>query len=134
MVHQIEIRVKCPSCNHLLNNNDVLIDNLPSVELDAKLDNKKGKIYLSQVYGNFGKIFKNIDDIKDSIVEFSCPHCHKPFPVIQKCECKASMIGLKLDVGGLIKVCSRNGCQKHPMEFENIEDVILLTTKKGDQD
>ena len=104
----------------------VLIDGLPAIELEAKLGEKIGKIYLSQEYGSYEKVFENVDDVVGSVAVFSCPHCHQPFPVVQICECKAPMIGLQLEVGGMIKICSRNGCKRHSLEFEDVNDAFML--------
>ncbi|GAB4332071.1 MAG: hypothetical protein Kow0037_09200 [Calditrichia bacterium] len=126
MTHSIHVQVKCPNCSVSLQNEKVSIDQLPSIELEAKLEDKVGKIYLSQLYGSFAKKFEGVKDIMGSIASFSCPHCHQPFPVVQICDCKAPLIGLQLEVGGLIKICSRNGCKKHALEFEDVNDALKL--------
>lgn len=126
MSHPIQIQVKCPQCNKSLMNKETMIDRLPSIELEAKVAEKLGEIYLSQEYGSYQKQFEDVDDVMGSVATFSCPHCHQPFPVIQLCDCKAPMIGLQLEVGGKIKICSRNGCQRHSLEFEDINDAFML--------
>lgn len=129
MTHQIQISVKCPTCHHSLMNGDILIDQLPSIELEAKIGEKVGRIYLSQIYGSYYKKFVGVDDIVGSIAVFSCPHCHQPLPVIQNCECRAPEVGMQLEVGGIIKICSRNGCRKHSLEFEDVNDAFMLLMK-----
>jgi len=113
----IKILVKCPDCNNSLINSELRIDGLPSIGLKAKVADKMGHIYLSQLYGSFTKRFENVDDIEDSIAEFSCPHCYKPFPVQGTCDCKAPIIAFALQIGGIIKICTRNGCSNHSLEF-----------------
>ena len=40
--------------------------------------------------------------------------------------CQAPVIGLSLASGGIIKVCSRNGCRHHSLEFEDSRDALEL--------
>ena len=129
MSHQIKIPVKCPLCHKSLLNKDTLIDDLPAIEIEAKVSEKVGRIFLSQIYGSFSKIFENVDDVIGSIAILSCSKCHQPFPVIQNCECRAPLVGMQLEVGGIIKICSRNGCKKHSLEFEDVNDAFMLLMK-----
>lgn len=129
MSHQIEISVKCPNCHHTLMTDSELIDDLPVIELEAKVADKIGKILLSQVYGSYTKKFVGVDDIVGTIATLFCPHCHQPLPVIQNCECRAPLVGMQLDVGGIIKICSRNGCKRHSLEFEDVNDAFMLLMK-----
>jgi hypothetical protein len=129
MSHQIKIPVKCPGCHESLLNKDILVDDLPAIELEAKIADKVGKIFLSQIYGSFSKKFEDVDDVIGSVAIFSCPGCHQPFPVIQNCECRAPLVGMQLEVGGVIKICSRNGCKRHSLEFEDVNDAFMLLMK-----
>jgi hypothetical protein len=104
----------------------VQVDRLPSIGLGAKVTNVTGIIYLSQLYGSFNKQFERVQDIPESIADFHCPRCQKAFPVCKICDCRAPVIELHLEVGGKIKICSRNGCKHHALEFENANDAFLL--------
>jgi len=127
MAHGIHIHVQCPQCHQSLMTPAPKIDHLDSIQLLVKIQNKIGHLYLSQIYGSYAKIFENVDDLADVVVECSCPHCYRPFPVHQACgSCGAAVIGLSLAVGGTIKVCSRNGCQHHSLEFEDSQDALNL--------
>lgn len=126
MSNRIQIPVKCVNCGESLMNPKVLIDDLPAIELEAKLGEKVGEIFLSQEYGSYNKEFRNLNDSVGSIATLSCPKCHQPFPVVQICDCKAPMVGLQLEVGGIIKICTRNGCKKHALEFEDVNDAFTL--------
>ena len=126
MSHMLNIKVKCPNCKKSLMNPQFPVDDLPSIHVQVKIGNKIGRIYLSQVYGSYNKHFENVDDIPDSIAEFSCLECQKPFPAYEKCGCKATMIGFSLIGGGTIKICTRNGCKKHSLEFVNANDAFSL--------
>ena len=60
---RVRILVKCPSCKKSLMNPDVQVDDLPSIHLGAKVLEKTGNIYLSQIYASFNKKFEDVDDI-----------------------------------------------------------------------
>ena len=122
----IKILVKCPACGKSLMNPDVRLDDLPSIDLEVKIGKKVGHIYLSQVYGSYNKKFDGVDDIDGVIYSLFCPDCGKPLPVYQTCECKAPIVGLQLQAGGIIKICSRNGCKNHSLEFTNVNDAFEL--------
>ncbi len=55
MTGSIKILVKCPACGKSLMNPDVRLDDLPSIDLETKIEKKSGHIYLSQVYGSYNK-------------------------------------------------------------------------------
>jgi hypothetical protein len=127
MAHGLHIQVKCPHCGKSLMTPEPKIDQLDSIQFLSKIGNRIGHLYLSQVYGSYEKIFENIEDLPDAVVECSCPHCYRPFPVHHACgSCSAAVIGLDLKVGGIIKVCTRNGCAHHSLEFEDSQDALNL--------
>jgi hypothetical protein len=127
MAHGLHIQVKCPHCGKSLMTPEPKIDQLDSIQFLSKIGNRIGHLYLSQVYGSYEKIFENIEDLSDAVVECSCPHCYRPFPVHHACgSCSAAVIGLDLKVGGIIKVCTRNGCAHHSLEFEDSQDALNL--------
>ena len=127
MAHGIHIQVQCPHCGKPLMATDPQIDQLDSIQLLVKIGDQIGHLYLSQVYGSYEKHFENVANIPDAVIECSCPHCFRPFPIHQPCgNCGAAVIGLDLKVGGIIKVCSRNGCKHHSLEFEDSQDALNL--------
>jgi len=126
MAHQIEVSVKCPNCGKSLMNPSVQVDNLPSIELEAVIENKKGRIYLSQIYGSYNKIFEGVDDILDAVVQCACPSCHELLPIVKSCTCKAPAASVNLELGGSVNFCTRNGCKGHSLEFENPDDAFKL--------
>ena len=127
MAHGIHIAVRCPHCGVSLMTAERKIDHLDAIKFFVKIADRIGHLYLSQVYGSYAKIFEGVDDQGDAVVECSCPHCFQPFPVHQTCAaCQAPVIGLSLASGGIIKVCSRNGCRHHSLEFEDSRDALEL--------
>ncbi|MBF0573668.1 MAG: hypothetical protein HQK69_07905 [Desulfamplus sp.] len=131
MSSQIKIEVSCPSCLKSLMNPQVKVDDLPSIEILAKLSGKSGTIFLSQIYGSYEKKFVNVEDINDAVVDCSCPKCQKPFPIQKICSCNAPLATLNLDIGGRINFCTRNGCPHHSVEFENLDSAFILFQKQN---
>lgn len=132
MSGRIQIEVKCPQCRNALNTPNVQLDQLDAIHISAKIGPSLGDLYLSQIYGSYLKRFEGIEDVPEAVVECSCPHCHTPFPMHGVCECRAPIIGLDLKVGGVIKVCTRNGCKRHWLEFENADDAFYLFRCQSD--
>jgi hypothetical protein len=95
------------------------IDAAPSVAADVRVGDKTGKVFLSAIYGSYN--FEITVPCKDGEVgEFSCPHCRKALAGLRTCElCRAPMAAFALREGGLIQICSRRGCRKHLIEFED---------------
>lgn len=126
MGRRVRILVKCIACKKSLMNPDVQVDDLPSIHPGAKVLEKTGNIYLSRIYGSFNKKFEDVDDITGSVAPFFCPHCHNPFPAHEMRECGAPMIGLNLEVGGVIKIGTRNGCEHHLPQFVEADNIFSL--------
>jgi len=123
----INVAVKCPRCGHSLMNPRAEVDGLPGIDLEAMVRSRLGHVFLSQVYGCYDKQFSGVEDVEGSIASFSCPHCHEPLPVVGDCDdCGAPMIELRLQIGGLVKICTRNGCRKHALEFEDADQLFEL--------
>lgn len=122
----IKVEVNCPSCRKSLMNPAIKVDDLPSIQISAKISGKSGLVYLSQIYGSYQKKFVGVEDISDTVVDCFCPHCHTPFPIHKVCSCNAPVATVNLVIGGRIHFCTRNGCKHHSMEFENIDDAYLM--------
>lgn len=122
----IRLPAKCPKCAAPLMSAQVRVDGLPSVDMLARVGGLQGHIYLSQVYGSYDKRFAGVADISGSVAESSCPHCREPFPYQLPCACGAPMIGVDLVCGGIIKICTRNGCRRHFLQFVDVDDAFTL--------
>lgn len=131
MAHILKILVMCPNCKKSLMAPERQIDGLDAIRISARVLKSEGDIYLSQVYGSYRKEFNGVINVEGTIVEGACPHCHTPFPIQQECECGASIFGLALQGGGIINVCSRNGCKQHSLEFENADDAFDLFRRQN---
>ncbi|MCK4663347.1 MAG: hypothetical protein KAT68_10810 [Bacteroidales bacterium] len=117
----INLSLKCPVCGKSLMDKDHLVDNNPSIKLNIEVDNKKGTIRLSSVYGSYNYTC-NIKILENTIAKFSCPHCFSEIKSEVKCtSCQAPMVPFHLDMGGKVSICSRSGCKNHFVEFDDLE-------------
>jgi hypothetical protein len=107
-------------------NDAVLVDGLPSIELEVAVDKQHGRLYLSQIYGSYEKIFEGVEDVPDAVVQCSCPACHNLLPIVKTCTYKAPVASVNLEMGGSVNFCTRNGCRAHSLEFENSDDAFKL--------
>lgn len=120
----IALRVNCPLCGKSLMDPKTLVDNIPGVKLNISFDDNKGTIHLSSIYGSFNYT-TNLKIPMGKEVTFSCPHCEKEITSDQKCvECSAHMVPLKIENDGIVRICSRAGCKKHSVEFEDISQAL----------
>ncbi len=120
------LAAKCPRCLSPLACRAVEVDGLPSIDLLAGIGDRVGHVHLSAIYGSFHRRFCGFPDIPGSVAEFCCPRCHEPFPIHGLCLCKAPMVAVDLAGGGFLRICSRNGCRQHHLEFEEANDAFLL--------
>lgn len=120
----ITVRVKCPGCGKSLMDEDLQIDSYPSIRVVVKSGGKKGDLNLSSVYGSY-RLRQDFETKKGAMARFFCPHCGGELEGSRRCEkCGAPMIPLALQEGGLVQICSRRGCKKHLIEFEDPEAEI----------
>lgn len=104
--------------------NDNLVDKLPSVRTIIQYGDKRGNLYLSSLYGSYN-VISEIKPPKDEIVIFFCPHCNAALTTKFLCdECNAPMVAFEFIGGSKILICSRKGCKKHFIEFEDLEKQI----------
>lgn len=124
MYEFISVKVKCPICNKSLMDEEHLVDNKPSIKFDIDIQGTKGTINLSSIYGSYN-YRTDIDIPKDTVAEFSCPHCRAKLETKELCgDCDAPMVNVCLDMGGKVTFCSRNGCKKHSAEFEDLTSAL----------
>ena len=106
MLNLVPVNVKCPICGKPLVNKDCLVDNVPSIKLNISVDDKKGFICLSSIYGSYN-YSSNIEIPEGTIVKFYCFHCKHELISPLECEkCSAPMVRLNLIEGGKISFCS----------------------------
>jgi len=124
----INVEVCCPYCQKSLMNKQNRIKDVPSIELIGMLAQSvaipAATIRLSAFYGDY-QIETSLVIPPDTIVEFACPFCHKVLTSSRACDaCRAPMVALEFPRGGKVQFCSRRGCKKHLIEFEDPEEEL----------
>jgi len=115
----IVVSVKCPHCGKSLMDKSKLIDGKPSIAVKISYAGKKGVLYLSSVYGSYN-IQTELDVPRSKIAGFRCIYCNKDLKIARNCDlCNAPMVAFELKDGGKVSICSRRGCRKHVIEFED---------------
>lgn len=116
----VTLNLRCPVCGKSLMDHDKLVDNEKSVRLIIEVQGKKGVIRLSSVYGSYNYI-SDIEIPDGEIAKFYCTHCKSQIVSEEKCEiCGAPLSTLNIDFGGKVSICTRKGCQKHFLEFSDL--------------
>lgn len=124
MLNLVTVQLKCVHCGLLLVDPEHLVDNVPSIKLYLKIGEKEGYIWLSSIYGSYN--LESSIEIKDGeIAQFKCPKCFHELKSADLCsECGAPMVDFHLVEGGKVSLCSRAGCKKHSIEFEDLATAI----------
>ncbi|MBM4400033.1 MAG: hypothetical protein FJ041_06885 [Candidatus Cloacimonetes bacterium] len=124
MFNMITLKVKCPLCSASLMDKEQLVDNEPGIKLEISIGKKKGNIWLSSIYESYN-YYSDIEITQNEIAEFHCPHCHKQIVSEDKCQsCYAQMVPFHLEDGGNVTICSRAGCKKHSVSFEDLSTAL----------
>ncbi len=132
MTDKLTLQLACPNCRKSLMTPERKIDGLDAVRISARVLDTTGDIFLSQIYGSYRKEFSGVKNVEGSVIEGRCPNCATPFPVHRMCECGAPLFSMSLQQGGIINICSRNGCPRHSLEFENANDAFDLFRRQNE--
>lgn len=115
----INLSLKCPHCGKSLMDPQKLINKKPAIKVKLTYAGKNSFLYLSSVYGSYD-IETSLNVPMGKIAGFRCPHCGADLKSTRKCEvCSAPMVAFDLKQGGQVQICSRRGCKKHILEFED---------------
>jgi hypothetical protein len=100
------------------------LDNTASILIHLTYAGKNAPLYLSSAYGSYlVETALNIPISK--IAGFRCPHCKADLKSTRKCDiCAAQMVAFELKEGGQVQICSRRGCKKHILEFQNPDNEL----------
>ena len=130
MYSYISLKCNCPKCDASLMDKKNLVDDIPSIKLTISDNGNSGTIHLSSFYGSYNytcDLFVKLGELYN----FSCPKCKESIISDVKCEeCGGIMIPLKIREGGTVRFCSRAGCKKHNVEFEDISSVATQTIEE----
>lgn len=120
----LSLKVKCPLCGESLMDYTHCLNEKPSIKLKIEVSNNQGVINLCSTYGCYDKI-ASIPLIENQIAGLYCPHCSKNLAGINICNlCEAPIVDFNLDKGGKVHICSRVGCTKHFVSFEDIYETL----------
>jgi ssDNA-binding Zn-finger/Zn-ribbon topoisomerase 1 len=124
MFNIISLKVKCPVCQASLMDKATLVDNAPGIKLNISIGNKKGTIWLSSIYESYNYI-SDFDIALNEIADFTCPHCQTKIVSDDLCvACQAPLVPFHLKDGGKVSICSRAGCKKHSVAFEDLSTAL----------
>jgi hypothetical protein len=116
----ISLKVKCPFCEKSLMDHTLFLNAKPSIKVKVEMNGKQGILNLCSSYGCFDKQ-SNVELNKGEIAVLSCIHCKKDLKGSHLCNlCGAPIVDFNLDKGGQVHFCSRIGCEKHYVSFEDI--------------
>lgn len=120
MEQLFSLNVKCPYCEKSLMDPENKINDKPSILLKIEIDDKSSFIRLSSIYGSYNH--KSDLSIPERVIaRFYCPHCDRQLVTKMECEeCRAPMVSLNVIKGGKVIICSRKGCKKHYIAFEEL--------------
>ncbi|MCG2726820.1 MAG: class I tRNA ligase family protein [Elusimicrobia bacterium] len=115
----INISVKCPHCGKSMMSAKKKMSGKSAIEVKITYAGKNAHLYLSSIYGSYDtELGLNIPLGK--IAGFRCPHCRADLKSTRKCDiCSAQMVAFDLKDGGQVQICSRRGCKKHILEFQD---------------
>jgi methionyl-tRNA synthetase len=124
MGSQVALKIKCPVCRKSLMDSHHKLDGHHSVALEVECNGKRGWLRLSPIYGSYD-IESEFEIPPNCVARMFCPYCHSELKSPANCDlCQAPMIPLMLEEGGRVFTCSRRGCKKHFLEFEDIDKAL----------
>jgi methionyl-tRNA synthetase len=115
----LSVAVKCPHCSKSLMNPGRKLDGAASIEVSLSYAGKRAPLYLSSLYGSY-KVETELSMPVGKVAGFRCTHCRADLKSTRKCDaCGSQMIAFELKAGGQVQICSRRGCKKHVLEFQD---------------
>jgi hypothetical protein len=100
------------------------INGKPSILVNIKCEENEGKLWLCSTYGCYDKE-ADISLVEGCNVEMTCPHCLEVLNTDINCkECPGQIVKFNIDIGGVVSVCSKVGCESHYIMIENLEDTL----------
>ena len=92
------------------------VDGYPSVRVTVAYDHVHDHVHLSSLYGS-GNVESHHEIPPGTVAEFFCPHCHAHLIGSSNCpECRSPMVRMIVRGGGIVQICSRNGCRGHILD------------------
>lgn len=124
MPKNVALSVKCTKCDHSLMDYNKELNGKPSIFVNVKCGEKTGKLWLCSTYGCYDKD-SDIPLVQGCNTEMYCPHCHELLNTNIDCkECDGKVIKFNIEIGGVVSICSKVGCESHYVMIENLEDTL----------
>ena len=115
----ISVSLKCPHCHKSLMDPGKKLEDSSSINVHLTYAGKNSPLYMSARYGSY-TVETGLKVPLGKIAGFRCPHCKADLKSTRKCEVYAAqMVAFDLKEGGQVQICSRRGCKKHLLEFQN---------------
>jgi len=100
------------------------LESAPAIEVNLTYAGKHAPLYLSSLYGSY-KVQTDMNIPVGKVAGFRCPHCKADLKSTRKCDaCGSQMIAFELKAGGQVQICSRRGCKKHVLEFQDADSEL----------
>jgi NADH:ubiquinone oxidoreductase subunit E len=110
------LEVSCSRCNHLLTDSEHLLDGHPSIHISLAFNSKHGWLHLSSLYGS-RTVESEYEVPEGTAVDMFCPHCNAQLTGAGNCPvCEAALVPIAVRGGGIVQICSRNGCPYHMLD------------------
>jgi len=125
MANNVSLNVKCTHCNHSLMDYTKQLNKKPSIKVKVKNENgDEGLLWLCSTYGCLKKTC-DIEIPKGSRVRVSCTSCGKELNTDVVCkQCGAKMIKFNIEIGGVVSICDRFGCESHYVMIDDLTDTL----------
>jgi hypothetical protein len=105
------------------------LEDSASINVRLTYAGKNAPLYMSSRYGSY-TVESGLSVPIGKIAGFRCPHCKADLKSTRKCEvCSAQMVAFDLKEGGQVQICSRHGCKKHLLEFQDPDSELLAFYK-----
>lgn len=119
MSNLLKLSVNCPVCHHSLMDERHRLSGEPSIRMVVENEGRKGWLRLSSLYGDY-VIESEFTIPAESTARFYCPECGVQIKSGFFCDlCHSPLVPFELNGGGLINICSRRGCKRHFLEFDD---------------
>lgn len=125
MANKVSLNVKCTQCNHSFMDYKKQLNEKPSIKVKAKnKDGDEGFLWLCSTYGCYEK--ESEIELKDgSRLEVFCTDCGETLNTDVTCKtCDARMIKFNIEIGGVVSICDRIGCESHYVMIDDLTNTL----------
>lgn len=125
MPSKVSLNVKCTHCNELLMDYRKLLNGKPTIKVKVKNESgDNGHLWLCSTYGCYDKE-SDVHLIDGTRVDVFCTHCNELLNTEIECKsCEAYMIKFNIEIGGVVSICDRIGCNNHYVMIDDLEDTL----------